>query len=838
MAHPTQLNATEQDTLVKQIGLSLLRAAPRDWRRVIAEYRAVGRYHELTGEVVTADGSTQEWVATHDIATLFGRLRAGMYREGRGTWFNARYQLDHPSSYNLEYDREEPKWDLAPPPQAYADELRMFPRSEENVPDWLMRRMAGLGPERPGPRFRMARIFDGAGPTGPVINRPELDVEEQDRLLDYLDGAPVVVPGRGYDIDRLASTPESTVPIAFHSDGTWIWPAAVNYYLREYGVAPEPDLVQHIRANGFSIPDVPDPVRQAAAAHINRGQTPPQPRTAPPPPPAPEQPPSESAAGPGAGLGAVGAAGAGGVTAAGAAAAAGDQPEPAARQAEPPFEEQFVNGAEQTQLTDPDGFDHADQAEEQPERDAFEHREYADDEADTTEYTRDEYEEHEAAQEQTTLAAPVPDLDSGPPTTITSPAPPTVTHHRVQEPSAGDQDLAEPLPARQHAESWQPAESQQPEEDHEAPAPAGFDEDDAGPPTQISAAPPVDPALDDLQDKLDELGVPESAYRLGEPAERGWSIERVAEGWRVGWYDAGLKSPAVFGDVADAKAFMLGKVLLAPNGVGEVPPGAEDRDRPHEPAQPPSAPAPPSRPLTATLSPEVATGVRQPREGAHAEGGPRDAGRETAGREAGPREAPPWDTSREGAPRPPAGPPREEPGAGRHVLGGAALGAAGASAAGAVPPRETPPGAPAGLPSRRDSRAAEEPREARQAAPGQQQQWPIQPLPGEPPLTLFRGKEMRTLPAGSELDRFGGPNGNLTYAAGTPFEERSLVPEWVNRPYHLYRVQRPLEVLAGVAIPWFNQPGGGAAYLLPASIEELVAEGDLIELEPGEPPVD
>ncbi|WP_369822091.1 TNT domain-containing protein [Saccharomonospora sp. CUA-673] len=118
------------------------------------------------------------------------------------------------------------------------------------------------------------------------------------------------------------------------------------------------------------------------------------------------------------------------------------------------------------------------------------------------------------------------------------------------------------------------------------------------------------------------------------------------------------------------------------------------------------------------------------------------------------------------------------------------------------------------------------------------QQWPIQPLPGEPPLTLFRGKEMTTLPVGSELDRFGGSNGNLTYAAGTPFEERSLVPEWVNRPYHVYRVQRPLEALAGVAIPWFNQPGGGAAYMLPASIEELLADGDVIELDPGEPPVD
>ncbi len=124
-----------------------------------------------------------------------------------------------------------------------------------------------------------------------------------------------------------------------------------------------------------------------------------------------------------------------------------------------------------------------------------------------------------------------------------------------------------------------------------------------------------------------------------------------------------------------------------------------------------------------------------------------------------------------------------------------------------------------------------------QPEPEQTEYWPIQPLVGDSPLTLFRGKELRELPAGSELDRFGGPNGNLTYAAGTPFEERSLVPEWVNRPYHVYRVQRPLEALAGVAIPWFNQPGGGSAYLLPASIEELLAEGDLIELDPGEPPI-
>ncbi|OAP23129.1 hypothetical protein A4R44_06212 [Amycolatopsis sp. M39] len=283
VAQPTtQLNATEQDTLVKQIGLALLRAAPRDWRKVSAEYRAVGRYHELTGEIVLEDGSAQEWIATHDIATLFGRLRAGMYRDGRGTWFNARYQLDHPSSYNLEYNRDEPQWHLAPPPQAYSDELRMFPRTEENVPEWLIRRMSGLGPEQPGPHFRIARIFDTIGPAGrPVINRPDLDVDEQDRLLDYLDHAPVVVQDRGYDIDRLAQTPEATVPVAFHSDGHWIWPAAVNFYLRTYGVSPEADLIEHIRANAFQLPQVDELTLQGAAAYLTRGNQTPQQRPAP-----------------------------------------------------------------------------------------------------------------------------------------------------------------------------------------------------------------------------------------------------------------------------------------------------------------------------------------------------------------------------------------------------------------------------------------------------------------------------------------------------------------------------------------------------------------------------
>jgi hypothetical protein len=774
VAQPTtQLNATEQDTLVKQIGLALLRAAPREWQRVSAEYRAVGRYHEMTGEIITNDGAAHEWVATHDIASLFGRLRAGMYRDGRGTWFNARYQLDHPSSYNLEYDREEPEWDMMPPPQAYADELRMFPRSEENVPEWLMRRMSGLAPEQPGPRFRIARIFDGASPNGrPVINRPELDMSEQERLLEYLDQAPVALSERGYDLDRLAGNPTATVPVAFHTDGEWMWPAAVNFYLREYGVAPEADLVQHIRSRGFTIPEVSEQTRQSAAAFLTRGNNNPPPR--PGPPPAPEQQgmappqrqeeqqsprePLESAV------------------------------PPPFREAEPPYDRHFgQNGS-----TEP------------PPLTAQAARE-------------DDVPAHAAA-------------EGGPPTQLVSPPP------------------AAPKPPEHPTSPAQP-----------------------GPPAPVSAGPgrPSSPVLDQLRTKLDELDVPGSAYRIGGPAERGWSIEEVDEGWRVGLYDGDLTSPAVFGDPEDAAAFMLGKLMLDRDGSGratraqaqaQASPTPPVPQAPAAQEPPPQANRKPSRPksLLATLPADVATGTRQvPSQGGEpadspsggrpgVDGAPRSAVEADGGPQTqlvSPPVSDPMpgalserldETSRPG--RPMGGPGGPGPGGPGSPNGRGGPGGPGGP--GAPPPRREPPQA---APPGRD----EGPRSGSGSGSGAGsgsgeggQSWPIQPMPGEPPLTLFRGKEVRELPAGSELDRFGNPNGNLTYAAGTPFEERSLVPEWVNRPYHVYRVQRPLEALAGVAIPWFNQPGGGAAYLLPASVEELLADGDLIELDPGDPPID
>jgi hypothetical protein len=68
--------------------------------------------------------------------------------------------------------------------------------------------------------------------------------------------------------DELSPDAGMAVPRAYHTDGFWIWPAAVGYYLHRYQLPPQPDLVAHIRARGFEVGAVPEPLRQAAAAQM------------------------------------------------------------------------------------------------------------------------------------------------------------------------------------------------------------------------------------------------------------------------------------------------------------------------------------------------------------------------------------------------------------------------------------------------------------------------------------------------------------------------------------------------------------------------------------------
>ncbi|MEO6879719.1 MAG: TNT domain-containing protein [Mycobacteriaceae bacterium] len=104
---------------------------------------------------------------------------------------------------------------------------------------------------------------------------------------------------------------------------------------------------------------------------------------------------------------------------------------------------------------------------------------------------------------------------------------------------------------------------------------------------------------------------------------------------------------------------------------------------------------------------------------------------------------------------------------------------------------------------------------------------PFEPGPADPPLSLLRRLRRVVLPVGATVDRLGESSGTFVWVAHTPWPLRSLPREHGRRPYAAFTLRRGVEALAGEAVPWFGQPGGGTAFVLPCSVARLVAMGAL-----------
>ncbi|MFD2417990.1 TNT domain-containing protein [Amycolatopsis pigmentata] len=260
----------DPEALVRAIARSLRQALPDGWERVAAQFRQVGDYAEIEVRSV-GSGLSVSLPAPVQLGQLFVRLRSAMYLAGLGTWFKGTLTLEAPAQFHFDYDKtNEPTWRLAPgedrlTARSYDAELEYFPRDRKQVPDWLAAK-AGLPLDV---RFERAGMAD---------NRQPLPAEEIRPLLDYLYRAPVVLTRPARLPDAFSPGAPADVPDAFHTDGVWIWPAAVPHYLRKYGLPPDPELVERIRANGYRVPYLPFELRAAAEAEL-LGK--PYPRTAP-----------------------------------------------------------------------------------------------------------------------------------------------------------------------------------------------------------------------------------------------------------------------------------------------------------------------------------------------------------------------------------------------------------------------------------------------------------------------------------------------------------------------------------------------------------------------------
>ncbi|WP_030226448.1 glycohydrolase toxin TNT-related protein [Actinoalloteichus caeruleus] len=764
-------------------------------------------------------------------------------------------------------------------------------------------------PDRPGDAagdggFSVARVFDGTREDGrPMINRAAVDPADREVLLAYLDHAPVVLDTRNPTPDPFGADGRATVPASWHTDGRWIWSAAVGYHLRRHGVPPVPELVDHVRSQRFELPPVGEDVLAAAAALLHQRM--PETRAA---AQREQQPVPDFPLGHGGGF--------------------RDDLQDAATGILPAA----------TDPSGPEGHDGPGQRPSTPEGARQQHERIEDQPVEAPAESGGYYSEFD---EEPAYRDPgYPDERYGQRYEETPGFPEQSYQDQQPFPEQSYQDPVHHQPAEDHDPSPRPddqagyqdgsgadAFQEQPGFDGGQPYqdPGGYEHqhdyerdhgsepfrddrhyDADGLDDEAEAAAIEDEAsIEQLRQRLSDLGVDPEGFRVGVVEEDVWCLlrEDVAgeeETWSVFWSEHGERYDEVhFGQVNQACAYLLGALLMAHPHDHEEPPrpvvqdtvgepddrrahhGDEDfrRDQHEEAEEPPRNLPDPFAGGGVAIPP--ASGGDPFEEGPHRfdydpqdgppmldlgiGGGPRQIrlplNQSQRGEEAPSRDLPPDpEPGPEQREEVPAGHWQDDPedsDPARQVT--SALSVPPPAPQRPTPPVEHPDGAhdpgqrepsapqhdtvgggheAAGQPPRRQAADAQ-PSAARQQAvrgQGSEQQSIIRPLKGEPPLTLFRERRLLMLQAGTEIDRFGEPDGNVSYSAGTPYEQRSLPPQWVNRSYRAYRLLRPLQVLTGVAVPWFEQPGGGLVYILPRSITDLVDDGALAEVPEAAPP--
>jgi hypothetical protein len=120
--------------------------------------------------------------------------------------------------------------------------------------------------------MRVAQLFDGRDAAGAWAFAPGRaridDPAERARVAGFLRGGKVVLRVPGSDVDRVDPAKGPVVPMSTLTDGTWIWGAALRYYVETHGIAPEPAFLAHIVAHEYVAPEPGEAAWRAALNHL------------------------------------------------------------------------------------------------------------------------------------------------------------------------------------------------------------------------------------------------------------------------------------------------------------------------------------------------------------------------------------------------------------------------------------------------------------------------------------------------------------------------------------------------------------------------------------------
>src|SRR5262245_30899442 len=107
MTRPAPLGFEGQRDLTRKIADLLVMRAPADRDQIRVAYRAVGSHEELLGDIIGIDGQLREWEAPPELLDYFRTLRAGMYKDGVGTWTGVSMVIEWPIRTSMNYLFEE-----------------------------------------------------------------------------------------------------------------------------------------------------------------------------------------------------------------------------------------------------------------------------------------------------------------------------------------------------------------------------------------------------------------------------------------------------------------------------------------------------------------------------------------------------------------------------------------------------------------------------------------------------------------------------------------------------------------------------------------------------------
>ncbi|WP_280201112.1 hypothetical protein [Nocardia cyriacigeorgica] len=273
--HPDELHPTDEQRILDSLVTLLYQYLPPDWNILVQKYRALGTRSQMPAMVWDVNNVMRPWRTPPAAAELFAQLRRTSARPGRGAWLSMDLTLRFPNQVETVFFRDDDAgWgSQTPGPESFREELELFPRDEQHLPEWFRKGLQStpdVPSEQRPPRFRKAKPVDHWVPgQPPVVDRPHLAPAEAARVLEYLDSAPIVRSGHNSTPDLFDPATPARIPDTHQTDGSWVWMGSVPYYLRHYGVPPEPDLLNHIRASDYVVPPISNEVQQAAREQVS-----------------------------------------------------------------------------------------------------------------------------------------------------------------------------------------------------------------------------------------------------------------------------------------------------------------------------------------------------------------------------------------------------------------------------------------------------------------------------------------------------------------------------------------------------------------------------------------